>query len=107
MAVIPYDKLVRDRIPEILAQVGKECVTETLSDDYYLVMLDSKLDEELAEYHADPCLEELADLLEVLRACALARGYTLEKLEEERAAKAAARGGFSQKLLLRAVIEKV
>lgn len=95
MAVIPYDKLVRDRIPEILAQVGKECVTETLSDDYYLVMLDSKLD------------EELADLLEVLRACALARGYTLEELEEERAAKAAARGGFSQKLLLRAVIEKV
>ena len=30
--------------------------------------------EEMAEYHADWNIEELADLMEVIRACAVARG---------------------------------
>ena len=78
-----YNKLVRDRIPEIIEASGNTCVTETLSDEEYLRMLDAKLDEELAEYHADQNIEELADLMEVIRACAVARGYTVEELEQE------------------------
>ena len=46
-----YNKLVRDRIPEIIENSGKTCVTEILSDEDYLRMLDAKLDEELAEYN--------------------------------------------------------
>lgn len=95
-----YHKLVRDRIPEIIAANGQHCKTEILSDEEYIRMLDAKLDEELAEYHADPNLEELADLLEVLRAAAVARGYTLAQLESVRAAKAEARGGFERRILL-------
>ena len=99
-----YNKLVRDRIPEIIESSGKSCVTEILSDEDYLRMLDAKLDEELAEYHADQNIEELADLIEVIRACAVARGYTIEGLEQVRAEKAAKRGGFAKKILLKEVI---
>lgn len=105
MSVKQYHKLVRDRIPEIIEASGKVCVTEVLSDEDYLKMVDAKLDEELAEYHQDQNLEELADLIEVIRAAALARGYTLEELERVRAEKAAKRGGFTKKLLLKEVRE--
>lgn len=101
-----YNKLVRDRIPEIIEASGKSCVTEILSDEAYLRLMDAKLDEELAEYHSDQNIEELADLLEVIYAAAMARGYTLEQLESVRAAKAEKRGAFANKILLKEVIEK-
>ena len=101
-----YNKLVRDRIPEIIEASGKSCVTEILSDKAYLRLVDAKLDEELAEYHSDQNIEELADVLEVIYAAAMARGYTLEQLESVRAAKAEKRGAFANKILLKEVIEK-
>ena len=105
MSVKPYHKLVRDRIPEIIEASGKSCVTEILSDADYLELLDAKLDDELAEYHKDQNVEELADLLEVIYAAAKARGYTLEQLEVVRAEKASKRGAFEKKILLKEVIE--
>lgn len=98
-----YNKLVRDRITEIIEVSGKTCTTETLSDADYLEMLDKKLDEELAEYHKDQNLEEPTDLLEVVRACAVARGYSVEELEQARAEKASKRGGFEKKILLKEI----
>ena len=95
-----FNKLVRDRIPEIIKASGKACTTEILSDEKYLEMLDAKLDEELAEYHKDQNVEELADLLEVIYAAAIARGYTPAELEAVRAKKANERGGFEKKILL-------
>ena len=68
-------------------------------------MLDAKLDEELAEYHADQNIEELADLMEVIRACTVARGYTVEDLEQVRVEKVTKRGGFEKKILLKEVRE--
>ena len=100
-----YRKLVRDRIPEIIKASGKVCTTEVLSDSEYLRMLDAKLDEELAEYHQDQNIEELADLLEVLHAVTIARGYSLEDLERVRAEKAAKRGGFEKRILLKDVFD--
>ena len=98
-----YNKLVRDKIPEIIEASGKTCETEILDEVEYLRMVDAKLDEELAEYHQDQNIEELADLLEVIRAAAVARGYTLEDLERVRAEKYEARGGFEKKILLKSV----
>ena len=105
MATIGYNKLVRDRIPEIIEASGKICVTEVLPDEEYLKMVDAKLDEELAEYHKDQNIEELADLLEVIYAAAIARGYSTEELERVRAEKVVKRGGFSKKILLKEVVE--
>lgn len=68
-------------------------------------MVDAKLDEELAEYHADNNLEELADLLEVLYAATIARGYTIDELESLRLKKREKRGGFDKKILLKSVTE--
>ena len=100
-----YYKLVRDRIPEIIEADGKTCVCETLSDEDYLTLLDQKLNEELTEYQESKSLEELADLLEVMQAAVKARGWTLEDLERVRADKAAKRGGFEKKILLKGVKE--
>ena len=96
-----YNKLVRDRIPEIIESDGTPYSTEILPDDRYLQMLDAKLNEELAEYQESKSLEELADLLEVMRAVVKARGWTWEQLEQVRQEKAAKRGGFEQKILLK------
>ncbi len=105
MRSISYNKLVRDRIPEIIEASGKSCTTEILSDEDYLRMIDAKLDEELAEYHNDQNIDELADLLEVIRAAAVARGYTIEDLERVRSEKAAKRGGFEKRILLKTVVD--
>ena len=105
MGVITYNKLVRDKIPEIIESDGKTCKTELLSDEEYIKMIDAKLDEELAEYHKDQHLEELADLMEVIYAAALARGYSLEDLEMVREKKVQERGGFEKRILLREVVE--
>ena len=56
---ITYNKLVRDRIPEIIHSSGKTCSIEILSDEEYLKLVDAKLDEELAEYHKDKILRSL------------------------------------------------
>lgn len=95
-----YYKLIRDHIPEIIEKQGKRCITRMMKADEYLEMVDAKLDEELAEYHKDQNLEELADLLEVIFAAAAARGYTREELEKIRAEKEAERGSFHKRLLL-------
>lgn len=61
-----YNKLVRDKIPEIIKADGKECKTHILSKDEYIAALETKLNEEVAEYQEDKNLEEMADVLEVL-----------------------------------------
>lgn len=101
-----YNKLVRDRIPDIIESDGKTCATEVLDKEAYLRLLDEKLTEELAEYQESKSLEELADLLEVLQAVLKARGWTWEQLEQVRTEKAAKRGGFKKRILLKEVIEE-
>ena len=102
-----YNKLVRDKIPEIIEKSGKTCTIETLADEKYIAMLDEKLNEELAEYQESKSLEELADLLEVMGAVVKARGYSWDELTEVRKKKREARGGFEKKLLLKEVFENV
>lgn len=100
-----YNKLVRDRIPEIIEADGRSCVTEVLPQDAYLRELDAKLNEELAEYQQSKSLEELADLLEVMGAVVKARGYTWDDLTRVRKEKRAARGAFDQRIFLKEIIE--
>lgn len=101
-----YNELVRDKIPEIIKADGKECKTHILSKDEYIAALETKLNEEVAEYQEDKNLEEMADVLEVLQAICLARGYSLDELEAMRIKKAKERGGFKDKIFLEYVAEK-
>lgn len=102
---IIHNKLVRDKIPQIIEGAGKTCVTRTLSDDEYIAALDKKLQEELNEYLADGSMEELADLLEVMMAAAKARGHDFGEVERIRWDKADKRGGFDQRIFLESVME--
>ena len=95
-----YNKLVRDKIPEIIAQKGCKAETRVLSDEEYLVYLEKKLDEEVAEFHSDKNAEELADILEVVYALAASIGCTQEELMKIYQEKHDARGGFAEKILL-------
>lgn len=98
-----YNKLVRDRIPEIIERSGKRAVWRTLAQEEYLSLLDRKLDEELLEYRDGHDPEELADLFEVLYAEALARGFDLSEIERIRKRKAEERGAFQNRVLLESV----
>ncbi len=95
-----HNKLVRDRIPEIIEASGKSCRIKVLDENDYLAALDEKLSEELQEYLQDKSMEELADLLEVIRAVIAARGSTYEQVEALRKAKAEQRGAFNERLWL-------
>ncbi len=95
-----HNKLVRDKIPEIIEAEDRTCKTHILSDAEFIVALEIKLNEEVAEYQEDKNIEELADILEVLHALCIARGHSLEELEAARAKKSEERGGFEKKIYL-------
>lgn len=99
-----YNKLVRDLIPDIIEKAGNTCRTRILDDAEYIIELNAKLQEELAEYEAavtpQSALEELADMMEVMHALAEAHGSSPEELEQLRREKAAVRGGFKERIYL-------
>lgn len=95
-----YDKLVRDRIPEIIEKDGKKAITRTLSDEEYKIYLEKKLDEEVAEFHKSKSLEELADIVEVVYALSHAYGHLPADIDSVRIPKLVDRGGFNNRILL-------
>lgn len=95
-----YQKLVRDRIPEIIEKTGDTPVYHALSPEEYHTALDRKLDEEAAEFRASGDVEELADLLEVIHALAREQGCSPATLEAIRANKELRRGGFRNRICL-------
>lgn len=100
MSRINYNKLVRDRIPEIIEAAGKRAKWEIIKGVEYQRMVDAKLNEELVEYQNSHDIEELADLLEVIYAAARVQGISPEALEMMRKKKANERGGFEKGIRL-------
>ena len=100
-----YNKLVRDRIPEIIEASGRQAVTKAVDQEAKLLLLHEKLKEELAEYLQSHALEELADLLEVMHGVVACSGHTWEELESLRRAKKEERGGFEKGILLLEVVD--
>jgi predicted house-cleaning noncanonical NTP pyrophosphatase (MazG superfamily) len=99
-----YNKLVRDRIPQVIESTGKQFSTRILNDEEYIKELKNKSFEELQEYVNDDndenAIEELADLLEIIHALAKSHGATFDEVEEVRRKKAEKRGGFEEKIFL-------
>lgn len=100
---IKYNKLVRDKIPEIIKQEGYTPVTKTLSSVEYKKELEKKLYEEYAET-VEACGKErcgeLADMLEVISALAALEGESLERIAERAEKKKLSRGGFDERIYL-------
>lgn len=95
-----YNKLVRDKIPQIMESNGEKAITKILNDEEYTKALHTKLDEEVLEFHQDDNAEELADILEVVFALAKSKGYSEEELLALRNKKREQRGGFDDKIFL-------
>ena len=98
--MIRYDKLVRDKIPELIRAQGETPVTRVLEPEEFARLLEAKLDEEVAEFHADKSAEELADILEVVFALAESSGVSQAQLLEIYQRKHEARGGFDRRIFL-------
>ena len=106
MRVKKYNKLVRDRRPEIIEKSGMRPVVETLDDEAYKKYLHEKLGEEMQEYLESDNVDELADLVEVIYALLNYKGIGINDFEDLRKKKAAERGAFDRILLLKEVVEE-
>ncbi|WP_028855973.1 nucleoside triphosphate pyrophosphohydrolase [Psychrilyobacter atlanticus] len=98
-----YNKLVRDRIPEIIKENGKKSHCHTADDKEYLVALKAKINEEVEEFYETPCIEEMADILEVLRALGDYYGFSEDEIERARLEKNRKRGAFKNRIILEKV----
>ena len=101
-----YNKLVRDKIPEIIVGNGGEPFTRILDEDEYKVELETKLMEEYNEVllaTGEERVEELADMLEVISSLAKLEGKSLEEVLEVKNKKCDKRGGFEKRIFLEKV----
>ena len=105
MSIKKYDKLVRDKIPEIIFNTGKKPKVYVANEVEYSAHLKKKLQEEVQEFLEEPCVQELADIQEVILSIATVNGWQ-ELLEKERLAKNINRGGFSKRYILKEVSDK-
>jgi len=99
-----YNKLVRDRIPEIIETTKKEYSMKVLDSSEHEIEIKRKLVEELQEYQESTnnasAIEELADLLELIYAVLPLHDSSMEELEKVRVEKREKRGGFEKGLYL-------
>lgn len=100
-----YNKLVRDKIPEIIRANGDEPITHIANDREYIKKLREKLGEEVREFTRDDEVEKLADILEIVYALAARQGYSLKDLERLRKKKADESGGFAEGIILEETTE--
>ena len=104
-----YNKLVRDKIPEIIKNKGEKPITRILDDSEYKIELEKKLFEEYNEVlnsSGEERIEELADMLEVISALAKVEGESLEKVIQVSKEKVLKRGSFNNKIYLIGVDKK-
>ncbi|MDL0420751.1 MAG: nucleoside triphosphate pyrophosphohydrolase [Caldibacillus thermoamylovorans] len=105
-----HNKLVRDRIPEIIKSTGKLAVTKILDEEEYVTELRRKSKEELDEFlnseTNEEALEELADLLEIIHALAKVHAANIDKVEQIRLKKAEERGSFDERIFLIEVLDE-
>ena len=103
-----YNKLVRDNIPSIIEAKGETPITRVLSNEEYRIELEKKLNEEYQELlssSGNDRLEELADMIEVIKSLAKIENSSLDDIIKIAKNKNEKRGSFDKKLFLEKVIE--
>ncbi len=104
-----YNKLVRDKIPEIIKINGEEPITRILTEEEYKKALEKKLLEEcyeVLESQDKKRLEELADLLEVMKYLSQLENSSIEEVAKIGLEKNEKRGSFKNRIFLEKVITK-
>ena len=103
-----YNKLVRDKIPNIIKENGETPITKILSEIEYKNELEKKLYEEYQEVlvaSGNDRLEELADMLEVIKALTKLEGKTLDDILIIANKKNKKRGAFEERIFLEKVVK--
>lgn len=95
-----YNKLIRDKIPEMLDEKKIPYKIHSADDTEYWEKLKEKLVEEVAEFNKDENIEELADVMEVLDAIIAFRQYSQMDIQKAKIEKAEKRGAFTKKIIL-------
>jgi predicted house-cleaning noncanonical NTP pyrophosphatase (MazG superfamily) len=98
-----YNKLVRDKIPQIIETSGSKCEIRIADKEEHYDLLEEKLKEEVGEFLEDKNIEELADVMEVLFGLAENLGYSEVELIRKREEKREERGGFKEGIVLKIV----
>lgn len=96
-----FNKLIRDKIPEIIEDAGNDYEIEVLNDEDYFEALNKKLEEELEEYRQSEEIMELADLVEIIYAILDYKDISHSEFQKMRKEKQKERGGFEKKLFLK------
>ena len=105
MRVVTYNKLVRDKIPEIIQDEGRVPKYHQLCVETYYKLLLEKLREEVEEFISSDNVEEIADILEVVHCILKVRGCSFQEIEKVREIKNHERGSFKDRIILESVIE--
>lgn len=100
MTSIRYNKLVRDRIPDLINSSGRIAKTRTLTEEEFEKYLREKLVEETQEFISNDSIEELVDVFQVILSLLDSRGVSFEKFKVLCQKKADERGEFKEKLFL-------
>ncbi|NTW14330.1 MAG: nucleoside triphosphate pyrophosphohydrolase [Candidatus Moranbacteria bacterium] len=95
-----YDKLVRDKIPELIGAKGEECLFHIAEDEEYATKLYEKLREETEELIRERNIGEVADVLEVVDAIISREGFSRNEVEAAKSKKREERGGFGGRIIL-------
>jgi len=101
-----YNKLVRDKIPELIKESGRKPTTKILNDEEYFKALIDKVIEEIEEYRESGNEEELADVFEVLDNIVKFKDYEPMHIDYLKMKKKEARGTFDQRIFLEEVEDK-
>lgn len=101
---VVHNKLVRDKILDIIAAAGKSHQSHIADDKEYQAAVYAKIIEEINEFKENPCIEEAADILEIVNSLFFYHGFRLEDIERARKDKEEKRGGFQKRIVLEKVI---
>jgi len=95
-----YQKLVRDRIPEIIEKDGKEFSVCQVRGDRLKDYAMKKLQEEVQEFVEDPSAAEAADIMEIFHFICNRIGIKDSEIMAATHAKRITRGGFEMGYIL-------
>lgn len=95
-----YNKLVRDRIPDIINSGGEMAITKVLPYEQFVRCLNKKLIEEVQEFLTSNSVEELVDVFQVILTILDEHGISFNQFEEMRKKKAIEKGEFKKRFFL-------